>query len=156
MVALMKACSSHKPACSCGFEWPLYQGGLVRNRMRLAESRRSEAEDALEAQSSAALREVALAYDQVQTGLSQYDAAAALQSAAQTSYDSASDAFAQWRRVFFRRGERGNGFGRVARDDGEGACASAYQCGWLGLCGGELTSSAAPGIRKGSKQAVLF
>ncbi len=76
------------------FEWPLYQGGLKQNQVRLAESRRAAAEDALDASSTAALREVALAFDQVGTGLSQYDAAVALQAAAQTSYDSASDAFA--------------------------------------------------------------
>ena len=76
------------------FEWPLYQGGLRQNQVRLAESRRSEAQDALDASNTAALREVAVAYDQVQTGLSQYDAASVLRSAAQTAFDSASDAFA--------------------------------------------------------------
>ncbi len=76
------------------FEWPLYQGGLRQNQVRLAESRRNEAQTALEASSTAALREVAVAYDQVQTGLSQYDAAIVLRSAAQTAFDSASDAFA--------------------------------------------------------------
>ena len=76
------------------FEWPLYQGGLRQNQLRLAESRRNEAQTALEASSTAALREVALAYDQVQTGLSQYDAAVVLQSAAQTAFDSANDTFA--------------------------------------------------------------
>ena len=76
------------------FEWPLYQGGLRQNQMRMAESRRNEAQSAVEASSTAALREVAVAYDQVQTGLSQYDAAVVLRSAAQTAFDSASDAFA--------------------------------------------------------------
>ncbi len=76
------------------FEWPLYQGGLRQNQVHLAESRRNEAQTALEASSATALREVAVAYDQVQTGLSQYDAAIVLRSAAQTAFDSASDAFA--------------------------------------------------------------
>ncbi len=76
------------------FEWPLYQGGLRQNQVRLAESRRNEAQIALEAGSTTALREVAVAYDQVQTGLSQYDAAIVLRAAAQSAFDSASDAFA--------------------------------------------------------------
>ena len=76
------------------FEWPLYQGGLRQNQVRLAESHRNEVQTALDASNTAALREVAVAYDQVQTGLSQYDAAVVLRSAAQAAFDSASDAFA--------------------------------------------------------------
>ena len=76
------------------FQWPLYQGGLRQNQVRLAESRRNEAKTALEVSNIAALREVAVAYDQVQTGLSQYNAAVVLRSAAQTAFDSASNAFA--------------------------------------------------------------
>ena len=76
------------------FEWPLYQGGLRQNQVRLAESRRNEAQDALEASNTSVLREVAVAYDQVQTGIIQYEAAIELRLAAQTAFDSASDAFA--------------------------------------------------------------
>jgi outer membrane protein TolC len=40
------------------------------------------------------LREVALAYDQLDTGLQQYDAAIALQTASEAAFHSASDAYA--------------------------------------------------------------
>ena len=52
-------------------KWPLYEGGLLQNKLHLAESQREEAADALQLQTDQALREVALAYDQVETGLSQ-------------------------------------------------------------------------------------
>ncbi len=76
------------------FNWPLYQGGLLRNRLRLAQSQRAEAEDALEEGSDTAMRQVALAYDQLDTGLDQYAAAVALQSASQAAFDAARDAYA--------------------------------------------------------------
>ncbi len=49
----------------------------------------------LDADDMAALREVAVAYDQVGTGLSRYDAARALLEAAQSAFDSATGAFAR-------------------------------------------------------------
>jgi outer membrane protein len=128
------------------FAWPIYQGGLLQNRVRLAESRRSEAEDALEAGSSAALREVALAYDEVQTGLSQYDAAIALQSAAQSSYDSAGDAFAHGVGSF---SDAVNAATALAGSRATVAKAHAHaliNAAGLAFAAGELTSSAAPAI----------
>jgi len=52
-------------------EWPLYEGGLLQNRLSLAQSKREETAAALKERTDQALREVALAYDQVdtQTGL---------------------------------------------------------------------------------------
>src|SRR6516164_8439630 len=47
------------------FEWPLYEGGLLQNKLSLAQSKREEAEAALKERTDLALREVALAYDQV-------------------------------------------------------------------------------------------
>ena len=41
------------------------------------------------------MREVALAYDQIDTGLQQYDAAVALQTASDAAFRSASDSYAQ-------------------------------------------------------------
>ena len=60
-------------------DWPLYDGGLLQNKLSLAESQRAEAADDLKGHTDQALREVALAYDQVETGLQQYNAALALQ-----------------------------------------------------------------------------
>jgi outer membrane protein len=76
------------------FEWPLYEGGLLQNKLSLAQSKREEAAAALQERTDQALREVALAYDQVDTGLLQYDAAIALQTASEAAFHSASDAYA--------------------------------------------------------------
>ena len=51
------------------FEWPLYEGGLLQNKLRLAQSKREEAAAALQERTDQALREVALAYDQRQRRL---------------------------------------------------------------------------------------
>jgi outer membrane protein TolC len=76
------------------FEWPLYEGGLLQNKLGLAQSKREEAAAALKERTDQALREVALAYDQVDTGLQQYDAAMALQTASEAAFHSASDSYA--------------------------------------------------------------
>jgi outer membrane protein len=76
------------------FEWPLYEGGLLQNKLALAHSKREEAEAALKERTDEALREVALAYDQVDTGLRQYDAAIALQTASEAAFHGASDSYA--------------------------------------------------------------
>jgi outer membrane protein len=76
-------------------DWPLFAGGLLRNRLYLAQSQRAAAEDSLREGSEQALRQVALAYDQVDTGLSRYRAAVALTSAAQTASDAAREAYGQ-------------------------------------------------------------
>ncbi len=128
------------------FEWPLYQGGLLRNRVRLAESRVSEAEDALAAGSSAALREVASAYDQVETGLSQYDAAVALQSAAQSSYDSANDAFAHGVGAFTDAVNAATALASARATVARAHAQALINAAGLAFAAGELTSSAAPAI----------
>ena len=76
-------------------DWPLYVGGMLRNRLYLAQSQQAAAEDTLKEGSEQALRQVALAYDQVDTGLSRYRAAVALRSAAQTASEAASEAYGQ-------------------------------------------------------------
>jgi outer membrane protein len=77
------------------FNWPLFQGGLLRNRLYLAQSQNAAAKDALAQDREQALREMALAYDQVDTGLSQYKAALALESAAEIAAAAASGAYSQ-------------------------------------------------------------
>jgi len=76
------------------FEWPLYEGGLLQNKLSLAQSKHEEAAAALKERTDLALREVALAYDQVDTGLQQYDSAIALQTASEAAFHSASDSYA--------------------------------------------------------------
>ena len=74
-------------------EWPLYDGGLLQNKLRIAESQRNAAADDLQVRTNQALREVALAYDQVETGLQQYNAALALRTASEAAFRSASDSY---------------------------------------------------------------
>jgi outer membrane protein len=81
-------------AAFLNLEWPLYEGGLLQNKLTLAQSKREEAAAALKEHTDQALREVALAYDQVDTGLQQYDAAIALQTASEAAFHSASDSYA--------------------------------------------------------------
>jgi outer membrane protein len=75
------------------FDWPLYEGGVLQNRLREAQSQHDAAIDAVQEARDQALREVALAYDQIGTGLEQYTAAQALLTAAQTAFDSANDSY---------------------------------------------------------------
>ena len=88
--------SVNKPqgAALLKFEWPLYTGGLLQNKLSLAQSKREEAAAGLNERVDQALREVALAYDQVDTGLQQYDAAIALQTASEAAFHSASNSYA--------------------------------------------------------------
>ena len=74
-------------------EWPLYEGGLLQNKLSLAQSKHEEAAASLRERTDQALREVALAYDQVDTGLQQYDAAIALRKASETAFHSASNSY---------------------------------------------------------------
>jgi len=76
------------------FDWPLYQGGLLQNRLRQAESQHAAAVDFVQETRNQALREVALAYDQLETGLQQYEAAEALRAAAQSAFAAANDSYA--------------------------------------------------------------
>ena len=128
------------------FEWPLYQGGLRQNRVRLAESRRAAAEDALEASNSAALHEVARAYDQVKTGLSEYDAAVALQSASQSAYDSASDAFAHGVGTFTDAVTASTALDAARANVIKAHAQALVNAAGLAFAAGELTSSTAPAL----------
>jgi outer membrane protein TolC len=74
-------------------EWPIYDGGLLQNKLKVAESQRDAAADELRGRTDQALRDVALAYDQIDTGLKQYNAALALETASETAFRSASDSY---------------------------------------------------------------
>jgi outer membrane protein TolC len=67
---------------------------LLQDKRRQAQSQREQAADELKAKTDQALRDVALAYDQVDTGLQQYNAAVALQKASEEAFYSARDSFA--------------------------------------------------------------
>jgi outer membrane protein len=80
-------------AALLNLEIPIYDGGLLQNKLKLAESQRDAAAEDLRGKTDQALREVALAYDQVETGLQQYSAALALQTASETAFRSAHDSY---------------------------------------------------------------
>jgi outer membrane protein TolC len=80
-------------AALLNLEIPVYDGGLLQNKVKLAESQRDAAAEDLRGQTDQALREVALAYDQVDTGLQQYSAALALQTASETAFDKANGSY---------------------------------------------------------------
>lgn len=75
------------------FAWPIYAGGLFRNELHAAESRRAAAVDVLQQEKQEAMRQVALAYDAVGDSLSRYDANVALDAAARTAFEAASSAY---------------------------------------------------------------
>ncbi len=75
------------------FSWTIFQGGMLQNRLRLAQSAAAEAVATLQQAQEQAMRQVALNYDELATGLTQYEAALALQTASQTAFDSAADAY---------------------------------------------------------------
>jgi outer membrane protein TolC len=80
-------------AALLSLDWPIYDGGELQNKLKLAQSQRDEAAENLRGQTDQALRDVALAYDQIETGLTQYNAALALQTASETAFHSAQDSY---------------------------------------------------------------
>ena len=77
------------------FEWSFYQGGSKANQVRLAESQQAEQRAALEQAEDRDMREVAAAYDELEAGLAQYDAAVTEQQAARTAFNSNAQAFSR-------------------------------------------------------------
>jgi outer membrane protein len=73
--------------------WPLFDGGLMQAKLKLAHSKRDAAADQLKSLINQALREVAMAHEQVDTGLQQYNAAETLQTASEEAFRSASESY---------------------------------------------------------------
>ena len=123
-------------------EWPLYEGGLLQNKLRLAKSQREAAAGELEERIDQALREVALAYDQVETGLQQYDAAVALQTASEAAFRSASDSYAQGVGTFTDAASAQSGLATARLAVSQAHAQSLINAAALAFATGELTSSA--------------
>ena len=77
------------------FSVPLFDGGLRRSRVSIADAKVKEAKDRLAAARDSASQEVVRAYDALLTSLAEYDAAGALSLAAHTAYDAALRSYAQ-------------------------------------------------------------
>lgn len=74
-------------------QWSLFDGGLRKNEVRLADSKRREAQDELREKQDAIGREVWTAYLQFRTAVRQQEAAETLYTSANTSYDASLDAY---------------------------------------------------------------
>jgi outer membrane protein len=122
-------------------EWPLYEGGLLQNKLHLAESQREAAASELKERTDQALREVALAYDQVETGLEQYNAAVALQTASEAAFRSASDSYAQGVGTFTDAVSAQTGLATARLSVARAHAQSLINAAALAFATGELTSS---------------
>ena len=76
-----------------GIQWRIFDGGIRRNQLLIAESKRREAEDNLTEIHDRATREVWSAYIAFQTALRKHDAALALLDAANASYTASLEAY---------------------------------------------------------------
>jgi outer membrane protein TolC len=123
------------------FAWPLYEGGLLQNKLTLAQSKREETAAALKERTDQALREVALAYDQVDTGLQQYDAAIALQTASEAAFHSASDSYAHGVGTLTDATSAQTGLATARAAVARAHAQSLINAAALAFATGELTSS---------------
>jgi outer membrane protein len=87
--------ANHQTVWNAGIkvQWTLFDGGLRKNEVRLAESKRREVQDEIREKQDAIGREVWSAYLQFQTAVRQHEAAETLFKSASTSYDASLDAY---------------------------------------------------------------
>ena len=71
------------------FSVPLFDGGMRRNRISMADAKAREAQEQLAAARDSASQQVVRAYNGLLTSLAEYDAATALSQAAHTAYEAA-------------------------------------------------------------------
>ena len=128
------------------FTWPLYAGGLLRNEVSLAESRRAAAADVLAQASETALREVALAYDGVDDGLAQYRAATTLETASATAFDAARDAYANGVGTFTDAATAQTALASARASRAHAHTQALINAAALAYAVGALTSSEATGL----------
>ena len=124
-----------------GLEWPIYTGGLLENKVSIAQSEHEAAAAELKEKTNQALREVALAYDQVETGLQQYDAALALQTASEAAFHSASDSYAAGVGTFTDTVSAQTGLAAARATVARAHAQSLINAAALAFATGELTSS---------------
>ena len=76
-----------------GVHWRIFDGGIRKNELLIAESKRREAEDELTVEHDRTTREVWTAYIGFRTALRKHDAAVALLESANASYSASLDAY---------------------------------------------------------------
>ena len=121
--------------------WPLYEGGLLENKLKLAQSQREQAANELKERTDQALREVALAYDQIETGLQEYDAAIALQTASEPAFVSARDSYAHGVGTLTDAASAQTGLAAARADVARAHAQSLINAAALAFATGALTSS---------------
>src|SRR5271170_7493386 len=77
------------------FSVPLFDGGMRRNRISMADAKAREAQDQLAAARDSASQQVVRAYNGLLTSLAEYDAATVLSQAAHTAYEAALRSYRQ-------------------------------------------------------------
>ena len=77
------------------FSVPLFDGGMRRNRISMADAKVREAQEQLAAARDSASQQVVRAYDGLLTSLAEYEAATVLSQAAHTAYDAALRSYRQ-------------------------------------------------------------
>jgi outer membrane protein len=77
------------------FSMPLFDGGMRRNRISMAEAKAREADEQLAAARDSASQQVVRAYNGLLTSLAEYEAATALSQAAHTAYEAALRSYRQ-------------------------------------------------------------
>ena len=77
------------------FSVPLFDGGMRRNRISMADAKAREAQEQLAAARDSASQQVVRAYNALSTSLAEYDAATALSQAAHTAYEAALRSYRQ-------------------------------------------------------------
>ena len=80
-------------SASLSIRWRIFDGGIRKNELLIAESKRREAEDDLTAKRDETTREVWTAYIAFRTALRKHDAAVALLESANASYSASLDAY---------------------------------------------------------------
>jgi outer membrane protein len=80
-------------SATLGIQWRILDGGVRRNELFIAESKRREAEDELTTEQDQTTREVWIAYIGFRTALRKHDAAVALLVSANASYSASLDAY---------------------------------------------------------------
>jgi outer membrane protein len=80
-------------SAALGIRWRIFDGGVRKNELLIAESARREAEDELTAEHDQTTREVWTAYIGFRTALRKHDAAVALLESANESYSASLDAY---------------------------------------------------------------
>jgi outer membrane protein len=87
--------SASEPTWSAalGIRWRIFDGGVRKNELLIAESARREAEDEFTAEHDETTREVWTAYIGFRTALRKHDAAVALLESANESYSASLDAY---------------------------------------------------------------